>query len=146
MESSEITLAENLKKNGYKTAYIGKWHLGDEAWYPEKQGYHENFGGCDYGQPPSFFDPYNNPKHKHPTIQAGIHKLPGRKPGEYLTHREADEAVKLIRQWKNQPFSYKSHIMQCILPFRRFRKLRISTSSRRDDRNKPEVCRDGGID
>ena len=104
MESSEITLAENLRKNGYKTAYIGKWHLGDEAWYPEKQGYDENFGGCDYGQPPSFFDPYNNPKHKHPTIRAGIHKLPGRKTGEYLTHREADEAVKLIRQWKDQPF------------------------------------------
>jgi len=104
MESSEITIAEALQKNKYKTAYIGKWHLGDEAWYPEKQGYHENFGGCDYGQPPSFFDPYNNPKHKHPTIRAGIHKLPGRKPGEYLTHREADEAVKLIRQWKDQPF------------------------------------------
>jgi arylsulfatase A-like enzyme len=104
MESSEITIAEALQKNKYKTAYIGKWHLGDEAWYPENQGYHENFGGCDYGQPPSFFDPYNNPKHKHPTIRAGIHKLPGRKPGEYLTHREADEAVKLIRKWKDQPF------------------------------------------
>ena len=104
MESSEITIAEALQKNGYKTAYIGKWHLGDEAWYPEKQGYDENFGGCDYGQPPSFFDPYNNPKHKHPTIQAGIHKLPERKKGEYLTHREADEAVSLIRKWKNRPF------------------------------------------
>ncbi len=104
MESSEITLAEALRGNGYKTAYIGKWHLGDEPWYPEKQGYHENFGGCDYGQPPSFFDPYNNPKHKHPTIRAGIHKLPGRKKGEYLTHREADEAVALIREWKDQPF------------------------------------------
>ena len=77
MESSEITIAEALQKNKYKSAYIGKWHLGDEAWYPEKQGYDENFGGCDYGQPPSFFDPYNNPKHKHPTIRAGIHKLPG---------------------------------------------------------------------
>ena len=47
MESSEITLAEALRGNGYQTAYIGKWHLGDEPWYPEKQGYHENFGGCD---------------------------------------------------------------------------------------------------
>ena len=103
MDSSEITLAENLRKSGYKTAYVGKWHLGDEAWYPEKQGYHENFGGCDYGQP-LVFDPYNNPKHRHPTIRAGIHKLPGRKPGEYLTHREADEAVKLIRKWKDRPF------------------------------------------
>ena len=46
MESSEITIAEALQKNMYKTAYIGKWHLGDEAWYPENQGYDENFGGC----------------------------------------------------------------------------------------------------
>ena len=104
MESSEITLAEALGGNGYKTAYIGKWHLGDEAWYPENQGYHENFGGCDYGQPPSYFDPFNKPSHQHPTIRAGIHKLPGRKKGEYLTHREADEAVGLIRKWKDQPF------------------------------------------
>ena len=72
-------LAENLQKNGYKTAYIGV-HLGDEAWYPEKQDTMK-IGGCDYGQPLSFFDPYNNPKHRHPTIRAGIHKLPGRKPG-----------------------------------------------------------------
>ena len=104
MESSEITLAEALGGNGYKTAYIGKWHLGDEAWYPENQGYHENFGGCDYGQPPSYFDPFNKPSHQHPTIRAGIHKLPGRKKGEYLTHREADETVGLIRKWKDQPF------------------------------------------
>ena len=104
MDSSEITIAEALRENGYKTAYIGKWHLGDEAWYPEKQGYDQNFGGCDYGQPPSFFDPYTNPTHQHPTIRNGIYKLPGRKEGEYLTHREADEAVALIRKWKDQPF------------------------------------------
>ena len=104
MESSEVTIAEALAANGYRTGYIGKWHLGDEAWYPERQGYDENRGGCDYGQPPSYFDPYNNPKHKHETIRAGIHQLPGRKPGEYLTHREADEAEQLIRQWKDEPF------------------------------------------
>ena len=138
MESSEITLAENLQKNGYKTAYIGKWHLGDEAWYPEKQGYDENFGGCDYGQPPSFFDPYNNPKHRHPTIRAGIHKLPGRKQGEYLTHREADEAVKLIRQWKNQPFFIQVSHYAVHTPFKRFRKWRINTNSRKECR-KPTV-------
>jgi arylsulfatase A len=104
MDSSEITIAEALSPKGYQTGYIGKWHLGDEAWYPENQGYMANFGGCDYGQPPSYFDPYNNPKHRHPTIRAGIHKLPGRKQGEYLTHREGDEAVGLIRKWKDQPF------------------------------------------
>ena len=104
MEHDEVTVAEVLGSHGYKTAYIGKWHLGDEAWYPPGQGYDENRGGCDYGQPPSYFDPYNQPKHRHPMIRAGIPSLPGRKPGEFLTHREADEVVELIRQWKDKPF------------------------------------------
>jgi arylsulfatase A len=104
MEQEERTIAEVLGENGYRCGYIGKWHLGDDAWFPERQGYHENRGGCDYGQPPSYFDPYSSPKHPHATIRAGIHNLPGRKPGEYLTHREADEAEALIRQWQNEPF------------------------------------------
>ena len=61
----ETTIAEVLKSNGYQTFFAGKWHLGDEAWYPTGQGYDENRGGCDYGQPPSYFDPFNQPKHKH---------------------------------------------------------------------------------
>lgn len=104
MEHEEVTIPEVLGTAGYKSAYIGKWHLGDEAWYPPGQGYTVNKGGCDYGQPPSYFDPFNQPKHKHPMIQAGIPGLPGRNPGQYLTHREAEEAVDLITQWKDEPF------------------------------------------
>ena len=105
MEHDEITIAEALgEAKDYKSAYIGKWHLGDPAWYPEGQGYTENRGGCDYGQPPSYFDPFNQPKGRHETLRDGIFQLPGRKPGQYLTHREAEEAVELIRQWKDEPF------------------------------------------
>lgn len=104
METSEVTLAETLAGAGYRTAYIGKWHLGDDAWFPEHQGFEENFGGCDYGQPPSYFDPFNQPNGRHQTLRSGIFKLPSRKPGEYLTDREVDEACGLIRRWKTQPF------------------------------------------
>lgn len=104
MEHSELTLAEMLQDAGYQTAYIGKWHLGDPEWFPEYQGFLENRGGCDYGQPPSFFDPFNQPKGKHESLREGIYQLPGRNPGEYLTHREADEAVDLITKWKDEPF------------------------------------------
>lgn len=105
MEHEEITVAEALgAAKNYKSAYIGKWHLGDPAWYPEGQGFTENRGGCDYGQPPSYFDPYNQPKGKHESLRKGIYKLPGRTKGEYLTHREADEAEALIRKWKDEPF------------------------------------------
>ena len=104
MEHEEVTIAEALKPKGYVSGYIGKWHLGDDAWYPTGQGYDANRGGCDYGQPPSYFDPFNNPKHRHEMIRAGIPHLPGRKKGQYLTHREAEEAVALIREWKEKPF------------------------------------------
>src|SRR3954465_3766325 len=33
----EVTIAEALKTAGYRTAAIGKWHLGGPDFYPEKQ-------------------------------------------------------------------------------------------------------------
>ena len=104
MESAEITIAELLKPAGYVSCHIGKWHLGADDWYPQKQGYDFNYGGCDYGQPPSYFDPYNKPTHRHAMIRAGIPHLPGRKLGQYLSDREAEEAVTFIEKHKDKPF------------------------------------------
>ncbi len=43
--SREITIAEMLKEEGYATACIGKWHLGDDPEYlPTGQGFDEYFG------------------------------------------------------------------------------------------------------
>lgn len=98
MELEEVTIAEKLKEQGYTTAHIGKWHLGAEDWYPEKQGFDINIGGCDYGQPPSYFDPYENEKVK------GIYHLPPRKEGEHLSARLADEAANFIIAHKEEPF------------------------------------------
>ncbi len=99
MEHAEVTIAEALKPAGYVSCHIGKWHLGDDAWYPPSQGYDVNLGGCDYGQPPSYFDPFANKG-----LPQGIPGLPGRKDGEYLTDREADEAARFIREHKDRPF------------------------------------------
>jgi|694.fasta_scaffold01407_5 arylsulfatase A len=101
---SEMTVAELVKQKGYRTAHIGKWHLGDDPWYPEHQGYDKNFGGCDYGQPPTYFDPYRKPNAKQESLRNGIPGLPGRKENEFLTDREVDEAIQLIGQWKDSPF------------------------------------------
>lgn len=98
MELDEVTIAEKLKERGYVTGHIGKWHLGTEDWYPEKQGFDVNIGGCDYGQPPSYFDPYENPRAK------GIYNLPPRKEGEHLSDRLADEAAGFIIAHREEPF------------------------------------------
>jgi len=40
LQSSEVTIAEVLKKSGYNTAHVGKWHQGDiEEAYPHNQGF-----------------------------------------------------------------------------------------------------------
>lgn len=104
LKHEEVTIPELLKSQGYVSCHIGKWHLGPKPYYPETQGFDYNIGGCEYGQPPAYFDPYANKR------LTGIPTLPPRKKGEYLTDRESDEAVRFIREHKDQPFFlYMAH-------------------------------------
>ncbi len=104
MEHDEVTIAEMLESEGYTSCHIGKWHLGYEGYYPTDHGFDVNIGGCDYGQPPVYFDPYCN------DWQGCIPFLDPREEGEYLTDREADEAVQFIAENQNQPFFlYMAH-------------------------------------
>lgn len=98
MELSEVTIAEVLKKAGYFTCHIGKWHLGTDDYYPEKQGYDLNIAGSDMGQPVNYFDPYTNEK------GVGFPNLKSRQKGEYLDDRLADELKTVIEQSKAKPF------------------------------------------
>lgn len=42
LKAEEVTLAEVFKSRGYRTAYMGKWHLGsDEESQPQNQGFDE---------------------------------------------------------------------------------------------------------
>ena len=95
----ELTLAEALQAGGYKTAFFGKWHLGEspEHW-PEHQGFDLNLGGCGKGTPPSYFSPYKLPN------------LPDGPEGEYLTDRLTSEAIRFIEQNREKPLLvYLSH-------------------------------------
>jgi arylsulfatase A-like enzyme len=89
----EITIAEKLKEKGYKTGFIGKWHLGDEGFFPENQGFDINIGGHEKGSPPGgYYSPYKNPK------------LTDGPEGEYLTDRLTDESIQFIAENKGNPF------------------------------------------
>lgn len=88
----EATLAEAFKAAGYATASIGKWHLGEEPFYPDKQGFDVNIAGTERPAPPSYFAPW-----KIPTLTEG-------RDGEYVTDRLAEEAVKWIEAQKDKPF------------------------------------------
>lgn len=94
----EITIAEALKHHGYRTAHIGKWHLGEDPHGPLQQGFDIQIPRWNKGWP-----------------KAGYHapfKLDGLAdtPGDYLTDRLTDEAEKFIESSRDQPFFlYLSH-------------------------------------
>ncbi len=87
MALEEITLAEALKENGYRTFFGGKWHLGGEGASPTDQGFDINRGGGENGHPRSFFSPYKNVENLSPGPE-----------GEYLTSRLADESIDFLNE------------------------------------------------
>ena len=99
---AEVTLGEVFKQAGYVTAHVGKWHLGTAEHYPQTQGYDYNIGGTLWGAPQTFFYPYSGDRYfREPRY---VPHLEDGKPGEYLTDRLADEAMKILERHKSQPF------------------------------------------
>ena len=102
MPTSEFTMAELMKSNGYRTGHVGKWHLGyTPETMPNGQGFASSFGhmgGCidNYSH---FF--YWNGPNRHDLWRDGKEIwLDGRYFGDVMV----DECQRLITAWKDEPF------------------------------------------
>lgn len=94
----ELTLAEVLKEHGYRTAHIGKWHLGEEPFGPTSQGFDIQIPRWNKGWPKTGF-------HAPFDLDGLVDK-----PGNYLTDRLTDEAEHFIEGNRDKPFFlYMSH-------------------------------------
>jgi arylsulfatase A-like enzyme len=87
-----ITMAEILREAGYRTAQIGKWHLGNDEMGPTAQGFDVAIAGSSAGMPKTYFSPYALPK------------LSDGPEGEYLTDRETNEAIQFIEKSREHPW------------------------------------------
>ncbi len=96
----EVTVAERFRSAGYRTGFIGKWHLGGDGFHPQDQGFDLNVGGHDAGQPASYFWPYSREGGSRwdvPDLKEGTE-------GEYLTDRLTTEAIAFVENNADQPF------------------------------------------
>lgn len=115
IHSNEITLAEMCKEKGYKTACIGKWHLGhQEKFLPLQHGFDHYFGL-----------PFSNDMSKKEQIKSGNTKYKYELPVIWgndtieldpdqtqLTKRLTEDALRFIEEKKAKSFFlYLAHPM-----------------------------------
>jgi arylsulfatase A-like enzyme len=115
LHPNEVTIAEVLKDRGYKTACIGKWHLGDQpVFLPTRQGF-DYFFGIPYSNdmdheiisdndliPPGIPLPLVR---NEEVIEAPVDQ-------DTLTRRLTDETVAFIKENRDTPFFvYLPHAM-----------------------------------
>lgn len=94
---NETTLADRLKKLGYATACVGKWHLGDGlAYRPTARGFDEFYGTL---ANTSFFHPRN-----FVDSRISDEVRPVTDPSFYTTDAYADRAVDWIERSKAKPW------------------------------------------
>lgn len=101
LPAEEITLAEALKSEGYATACIGKWHLGDRApFHPLRHGFDEFFG-LPYSNDMNPLELYEGEQSiENPVNQAA------------LTERYTQRALEFITAHRDSPFLiYLAHTM-----------------------------------
>lgn len=111
LNPDETTIAEVLKEQGYATAIVGKWHLGDQPEFlPTRQGFDSYFG-----------IPFSNDMGKMDRPVKGYTATPllrdenviEMEPNQrYITRRYTAEAISFIEANQDKPFFlYLPHSM-----------------------------------
>ncbi|MBI5084917.1 MAG: sulfatase [Acidobacteria bacterium] len=105
--TSEVTIAQTLKSAGYRTAMVGKWHLGCLPEYlPLRHGF-DTYFGLPYSndmRPLAGPGSGGNPKHPPLPLIRGDKAIETNPDQSQLTIRYTEEALKTINGPKDRPF------------------------------------------
>jgi arylsulfatase A len=93
LSPDELTIGKVLRKEGYATCFLGKWHLGhDDPYFPDKHGFDVALGHC---------YEYRNPHFGRWPGQVGFQDMAD---DDYMPERLTDEALNFIDQQAEEPF------------------------------------------
>ncbi|MBN2301577.1 MAG: sulfatase [Lentisphaerae bacterium] len=110
LNPKESTIAKQLKKVGYDTKIVGKWHCGDQPEFlPTNHGFDEYFGipfSNDMGRQAS--NNFKNPPLPLLRNDEVIQQQPDQRG---ITERYVDESLQFMRRKRNNPFFlYLAHM------------------------------------
>lgn len=120
LPASELTIAEALKEAGYATAAVGKWHLGHlPPFLPTRNGFDSYFGipysnDMDRVKDGEWMEVTKNPKVEYWDVPLMRDEDIIERPADQttITRRYTEEAVRFIRNQKDEPFFlYLAHSM-----------------------------------
>ena len=128
LPQSEVTIARQLKKRGYATAAVGKWHLGHLPEYlPTSHGF-DSYFGIPYsndmdraGDAPKGREAFWNPEIDYWNVPLMEDEMIVEQPANQhtITKRFTERAVDFIRSNKDQPFFlYLAHNLPHVPLFR----------------------------
>ena len=118
LPQSEISIARQLKQKGYRTAAIGKWHLGHlPAYLPTSHGFDSYYGipysnDMDRVNTVEYKESFLNPKTEYFNVPILRDTTEIERPADQTTivKRYTSEAQKIIKESKNRPFFiYMAH-------------------------------------
>ena len=102
VHAPNVSIGQAMKDAGYKTFYIGKWHLGGDDKAPLGVGFDQSIAAGQAGATSSHFAPYNEKKNGKEGKEKPIPDLDDAPKGENLEDRLTDETIKLLKADANQ--------------------------------------------
>lgn len=104
LEPQFVTWPEVLQQHGYRTALLGKWHLGMQPqFHPTKHGFDHFYGFLGGGNTPV-----------NPTLEVSGREQQVEGP---LPDRLADEAIGFVKGHRDRPFALLLHFRAPHLPY-----------------------------
>lgn len=120
LNADATTLAEAFLNAGYRTAHMGKWHLGltHEHW-PNQHGFDVTFHSAPDPGPPgsTYFSPHGIHPGGKPSATRRVGNIVDGPEGEHIDDRLGTEAIKYITEHKDEPFYLNLWMFDCHGPW-----------------------------